>query len=162
LKITDENPLNEELKVLHRTIKKISSDIEKFSFNTSVSEFMICLNSLNDLKCSKRALLEPLVILLAPFAPHISEELWHILGHKTSIFDSALPIANDAYLVENEFEYPVSINGKMRLKITLPLDMTNPEIEKLVLAHVTTIKWLEGKPHKKIIIVKGKIINLVV
>jgi leucyl-tRNA synthetase len=162
LKITNENPLNEELKVLHKSIKKISSDIEKFSFNTSVSEFMICLNSLNDLKCNKRAILEPLVILLAPFAPHISEELWHILGHKTSIFDSALPMTNETYLVENEFEYPVSINGKMRLKIILPLDMGNTEIEKLVLAHETTVKWLEGKPHKKIIIVKGKIINLVV
>jgi leucyl-tRNA synthetase len=162
LKLSDENPGNEELKILHRTLKKISSDIEKFSFNTSVSEFMICLNSLNELKCNKRAILEPLVILLAPFAPHISEEIWESLGYKTSIFDAALPAANDAYLVENEFEYPVSINGKMRLKILLPLDMDNSEIEKQVLAREITQKWLEGNPPKKIIIVKGKIINLVV
>jgi leucyl-tRNA synthetase len=162
LKVSDDAPGKDELKVLHRTLKKISSDIEKFSFNTSVSEFMICLNSLNDLKCSKRAILEPLVILLAPFAPHISEELWQKLGHNTSIFYAALPEANDAYLVENEFEYPVSINGKMRLKILLPLDMSNAEIEKQVLNQEITQKWLEGKSPKKIIIVKGKIINLVV
>jgi leucyl-tRNA synthetase len=162
LKITDDAPANEELKVLHKTLKKISSDIEKFSFNTSVSEFMICVNSLNDLKCNKRGILEPLVILLAPFAPHISEELWQNLGHKTSIFDAALPQVNEEYLVENEFEYPVSINGKMRLKIVLPLDMPNSEIEKRILAEEITLKWLEGKPPKKIIIVKGKIINLVV
>ncbi len=162
LQLTDEVPSNEELKVLHRTLKKISSDIEKFSFNTSVSEFMICLNSLNELKCRNRAILEPLVILLSPFAPHIAEELWQNLGHSSSISDAELPTANEAYLVENEFEYPVSINGKMRLKILLPLDMENAEIEKQVLSHEITMKWLEGKPHKKIIIVKGKIINLVV
>jgi len=162
LKISDEAASGDELKILHKTIKKISSDIEKFSFNTSVSEFMICLNSLNDLKCSKRAILEPLLILLAPFAPHISEEIWESLGYKTSIFDASLPEVNEAYLVENEFDYPVSINGKMRVKILLPLDMSNEEIEKQVLANETTVKWLEGKPLKKIIIVKGKIINLVV
>jgi leucyl-tRNA synthetase len=162
LKISEEPASNEELKVLHKTIKKISSDIEKFSFNTSVSEFMICLNSLSDLKCNKRSILEPLLILLAPFAPHITEELWQSLGHNSSIFEATLPESNDAYLVENEFEYPVSINGKMRLKLLLPLDMANAEIEKRVLSHEITIKWLEGKPHKKIIIVKGKIINLVV
>ncbi len=162
LKISDEAASSDELKILHKTIKKISSDIEKFSFNTSVSEFMICLNSLNDLKCSKRAILEPLLILLAPFAPHISEEIWESLGYKTSIFDASLPEVNEAYLVENEFDYPVSINGKMRVKILLPLDMSNEEIEKQVLANETTVKWLEGKPLKKIIIVKGKIINLVV
>jgi len=162
LKVTDETPTSEELKVLHKTIKKISSDIEKFSFNTSISEFMICINSLNDLKCSKRAILEPLLILLAPFAPHITEEIWENLGNPGTIFDATLPEANEAYLVENEFDYPVSINGKMRVKILLPLDMDNTEIEKHVLANETTIKWLEGKPLKKIIIVKGKIINLVV
>ncbi len=162
LKLSGENPSKEELKVLHRTLKKISSDIEKFSFNTSVSEFMICLNSLNELKCNKHAILEPLLILLAPFAPHIAEELWQIMGHSGSIFEAALPAANEEYLVENEFEYPVSINGKMRLKILLPLDMDNTEIEKHVLAHEITAKWLEGKPPRKIIIVKGKIINLVV
>ncbi len=162
LKLNAENPSKEELKVLHRTLKKISSDIEKFSFNTSVSEFMICLNSLNELKCNKREILEPLLILLAPFAPHIAEELWQTMGHTGSIFDASLPAANEEYLIENEFEYPVSINGKMRLKILLPLDMDNAEIEKQVLAHEITTKWLEGKPPRKIIIVKGKIINLVV
>lgn len=162
LRVSDAEATKDELKVLHKTIKKISSDIEKFSFNTSVSEFMICLNSLNELKCNKLSILEPLVILLAPFAPHISEEIWENLGHKTSIFDAQLPEANDAYLVENEFEYPVSINGKMRFKILLPLDMGNAEIESKVLSHEITQKWLEGKPHKKIIIVKNKIINIVI
>jgi leucyl-tRNA synthetase len=162
LRLSDEAPAKEELKVLHRTLKKISSDIEKFSFNTSVSEFMICLNSLNELKCNKRAIHEPLAILLAPFAPHIAEELWQKLGHSGSIFDTELPSANESYLVENDFEYPVSINGKTRLKILLPLDFSNEEIENQVLSQEVTIKWMEGKPLKKIIIVKGKIINLVV
>ena len=162
LKVTGKEASPEELKVLHRTLKKISSDIEKFSFNTSVSEFMICLNSLNELKCTSRTVLEPLVILLAPFAPHIAEELWQVLGNIGSVFDTSLPAANENYLVENEFEYPVSINGKMRLKILLPLSMDNTEIEKQVLSNEIVIKWMEGKPLRKIIIVKGKIINLVV
>jgi len=162
LRLSQAEPTPEELKILHRTIKKICSDIEKFSFNTSVSEFMICLNSLGELKCNKRAILEPLLILLAPFAPHISEELWHHLGHTTTIFDATLPPVNESYLIENEFEYPVSINGKTRLKILLPLDLDNQQIEKNVMAHEITQKWLEGKSPKKIIIVKGKIINLVV
>ena len=162
LKISDEAPSKAELKILHRTLKKISSDIEKFSFNTSVSEFMICLNSLNDLKCNKRDILEPLVILLAPFAPHISEEIWQNLGHETSIFDACLPASDESYLVENEFEYPVSINGKMRFKILLPLDMDEKEIKKLVQDHEITKKWLEGKEPIKIIVVNAKIINLVV
>lgn len=162
LKVTGKEASPEELKVLHRTLKKISSDIEKFSFNTSVSEFMICLNSLNELRCTSRTVLEPLVILLAPFAPHIAEELWQVLGNIGSVFDTSLPAANENYLVENEFEYPVSINGKMRLKILLPLSMDNTEIEKQVLSNEIVIKWMEGKPLRKIIIVKGKIINLVV
>jgi leucyl-tRNA synthetase len=160
--ISEEAASAEELKILHRTIKKIARDIEQFSFNTSVSEFMICLNGLSELKCNKREVLEKLVLLLSPFAPHISEELWQNLGHAGSIFDARMPEHNENYLVETEFEYPVSVNGKMRFKLVLPLDISNVEAEKVVLEHPLAVKWLENKAPKKIIIVKGKIVNIVV
>lgn len=162
LKLTDDLPGPQELKILHHTLKKISSDIEKFSFNTCISEFMICLNKLSELKCHNRAILEPLIILLAPFAPHIAEELWLLTGNSSSIFDTRLPEAIESYLVENEFEYPVSINGKLRYKLLLALDLETVEIEKQVSTHENTLKWTEGKPIRKIIVVKGKIINVVV
>ncbi len=162
LSLSEEAATQEELRILHHTIKKVTNDIERFSFNTAVSEFMICLNSLGELKCNKRGVLENLVILLAPFAPHISEELWHDLGHEGSIFDAEMPVFDEQYLVENEFEYPVSINGKLRFRLLLSLDLPSKEVEKKVLEHPAAIKWLEDKPPKKIIVVKGKIINIVV
>ena len=148
-----------ELKTLHKTIKKVREDIENFSFNTSVAAFMICLNELGD--CSKREILEPLTALIAPFAPHIAEELWHAMGHETTVCDASFPEFKAEYLVENSFEYPVMINGKLRFKQEYALDMSDQDI----VAHIVTTegaqKWLEGKAPKKIIVVKGKIINIV-
>lgn len=160
--ISDTEPSREELKVLHKTIKKVEEDIDRFSFNTSVSEFMICVNELTALKCNKRAILEPLVIILSPFAPHIAEELWQLLGHKESVLKASYPAYDEQYLVENSFEYPISINGKVRMKMNFALDMPKEDIEKLVLASDTIKKWTEGKPPKKIIIVPGRIVNVVV
>jgi leucyl-tRNA synthetase len=159
--ITDEKPTPDELKVLHRTIQKTGNDVERFSFNTAVSSFMICVNELNDLKCHKRAILEPLVILLTPFAPHIAEELWHELGHNTSVCDAEWPEFKADYLVENSVLYPVSFNGKMRFKLELPAEMKAPDIEKVVLANEQAQKWIDGKSVKKVIVVQGKIINIV-
>ncbi len=160
--VTGEDPEGEELRILHRTIKKVSEDIEKFSFNTSVSEFMICVNGLTDLNCHKKAVLQDLVIVLAPFAPHITEELWHAMGNDGSVVNAAFPQYDEKYLIENDYEYPVSFNGKMRFKIRLPLDMPLKEIERQVVSHDIGQKWLEGKEPRKIIIVPGKIINVVV
>ena len=157
--VNDDKATPAELKSLHKTIKKISEDIENFSFNTSVAAFMICLNELGD--CSKREILEPLTALIAPFAPHIAEELWHAMGHTTTVCDARFPEFNAEYLVENSFEYPVMINGKLRFKQEYALDMSEQDI----VAHIVTTdgaqKWLEGKAPKKIIVVKGKIINIV-
>lgn len=152
----------EELKVLHKTIKKVREDIENFSFNTSVSAFMVCVNELTDLKCNKRAILEPLTILLSPFAPHITEELWSILGSTTTINDAKYPVHNEEYLVETSFEYPVSFNGKLRFKKLLPLNLNSKQIEEAVLADEQAAKFLEGKAPKKIIVVPGKIVNIVI
>ncbi|HEX5172308.1 MAG TPA: class I tRNA ligase family protein, partial [Cyclobacteriaceae bacterium] len=160
--ISEAEPSREEMKVLHKTIKKIEEDIERFSFNTSVSEFMICANELTSLKCNKRSVLEPLVISLAPYAPHVTEELWQMLGHKDSILNASFPKYDEQYLVENSFEYPISINGKVRAKMNFALDMPKEDIEKVVLASETIQKWTDGKPPKKIIIVQGKIVNVVV
>lgn len=160
--ISDDEPTNAEYKILHKTIRKIGDDIENFSFNTSVSAFMICVNELGELKCNKRKILSDLVVILAPFAPHIAEELWEKLGNTSSITYADFPKYDNKYLVENSFEYPVSFNGKMRFKIELPLNIPNSEIEKAVLANENSEKFIEGKPIKKIIIVPGKIINIVV
>lgn len=160
--VSDDAPTREELKVLHKTIKKVEEDIERFSFNTSVSEFMICSNELTSLKCNKRSILEPLVIVLSPFAPHICEELWQMLGHNDSVLKASFPKYDNQYLIENSFEYPISINGKVRAKMEFALDMPKEDIEKLVLASETVQKWTEGKPPKKVIIVQGKIVNVVV
>lgn len=162
LKLTDEQPSSEELKVLHRTIKKTADDVERFSFNTAVSSFMICVNELTDLKCNKRTILEPLLVLLAPFAPHMAEELWHRIGNKTTICDAQWPVLNESFLVENSFMYPVSFNGKTRFKLELPANLAAPEIEKAALENEQTQKWTEGKQVKKIIVVPGKIINIVI
>lgn len=160
--VSDEQPTSAEFKTLHRTIKKISDDIENFSFNTSVSAFMICINELSELKTNKRAILEPLTILLSPFAPHITEELWSLLGHTESICKTNYPEFKAEYLVEDSFEYPVSFNGKMRFKREISLTIDNKEIESIILNDPQTLKYTEGKAPKKIIIVKGKIINIVI
>ena len=157
--LTDEKATPAELKTLHKTIKKIREDIENFSFNTSISAFMICLNELG--ACHKREVLEPLTILIAPFAPHIAEELWETMGHEQTIFDAAYPIHDEQYLVESAFEYPVMINGKLRFKQTYALDMGPAEIQADIVTTEGAQKWLEGKAPKKIIVVKGKIINIV-
>jgi leucyl-tRNA synthetase len=159
--VSDSEPTRAEQTVLHRTLKKIEHDIEHFSFNTSVSEFMICVNELVSLKTNKRQILEPLVIALAPFAPHIAEELWEKLGHDKTVFDASFPKYNEEYLRENSFEYPISINGKVRAKMEFALDMPKEDIEKVVLASDIVQKWSEGKPPKKVIVVQGRIVNVV-
>lgn len=159
--VSDENATRAELKVLHKTLKKIEQDVENFSFNTSVSEFMICVNELTSLKTNKRSVIEPLVIGLAPFAPHIAEELWEKLGHKQTVFDSTFPAYKEEFLKEDSFEYPISINGKVRAKMEFALDMPKEDIEKVVLASETVQKWSEGKPPKKVIVVQGRIVNVV-
>ena len=161
LNITEEEPTSEMYKSLHKTIKKVTEDIENFSFNTSVSQFMICVNELSTLKCNHRKILEPLAIVISPYAPHIAEELWSQLGHDGSISTVAFPICNSNYLVESEKEYPVSFNGKMRFTIKLPLDLAVQQIQEIVLADERTIKQLEGRIPNKVIIVPGKVINLV-
>ena len=160
LLVNDEKATPAELKSLHKTIKKISEDIENFSFNTSIAAFMICLNELGD--CSKREILEPLAALIAPFAPHIAEELWHeALGKTTTVCDAEFPQFNAEYLVENSFEYPVMINGKLRFKQEYALDKSQDDIAEHIVTTEGAQKWLEGKAPKKIIVVKGKIINIV-
>ena len=159
--VTEASPSPEELKVLHKTIKKVQDDIERFSFNTAVSSFMICVNELNDLKCHKKAILEPLTILISSYAPHIAEELWKNLGNSTTVSKANFPIFEEKYLIEKSFDYPVSFNGKMRFNLSLPLDLTKEEIEKAVLNHDKTEHYTEGKPLKKLIVVPGRIINIV-
>jgi leucyl-tRNA synthetase len=159
---TTGTPTPEELKVLHKTIKKIEDDTERFSFNTAVSTFMICVNELTDLNCNKKEILEQLLILLTPYAPHISEELWNQLGNTGSILDAAYPKFEEKYVTESSKEYPVSVNGKVRTNITIAMDAEQPEVEKIILANDVIQKWLEGKQPKKIIFVKGRMINVVV
>ena len=161
-KVSEETPSKEEFKILHKTIKKMEEDMSNHTFNTSVSSFMICVNELTALKCTKRGILEPLAILVSPYAPHIAEELWSLLGHSTSITLATFPEFKEEYLVESNFEYPVMINGKMRAKLNLPLSLTKEEIEKEIMSNETVQKWLEGNAPKKVIIVPGKIVNLVI
>ena len=159
--VSKEKATKEELKVLHKTIKKVQEDIESFSFNTSVSTFMIAVNDLTALKCNKRAILEPLLVLLSPYAPHISEELWNKLGNKKSISTADFPVFDAKHLVESAKTYPISFNGKMRFTLELSLDLSKEEIEKAVLENEKTIAQLEGRTPKKVIIVPGKIVNIV-
>lgn len=159
--VSEDAPTKAELKTLHKTIKKITEDIERFSFNTSVSNFMICVNELTDLKCHKRATLEPLLILVSPYAPHIAEELWEKLGHSESIAFAEFPVCEESYLIEDSFNYPVSFNGKMRFNMELAANLSPQEIEKLVLEAEQTHKYLEGKQPKKVIVVPKKIVNIV-
>ncbi len=158
--VTDEEPTKEMYKSLHKTIKKVTEDIENFSFNTSVSQFMICVNELTQQKCHHRSILEPLAVIISPYAPHIAEELWSLLGHEGSVSKVPFPKFEEKHLVESSKEYPVSFNGKMRFKIELPLDLTAEQIEEIIMADERTQAQLQGKTPKKVIIVPGKIINL--
>ncbi len=161
--ISNEEPTKAEYKALHKIIKKVEDDIERFSFNTSVSAFMICVNELTDLKCNKIKILQDLVIVLQPYAPHIAEELWCLMGQpKGTISYASYPVFNPEYLVESEFAYPVSVNGKTRLNLPLALDLDAKEVEDLVLANEEVQRYIDGKPIRKIIFVKGKIINIVI
>ena len=162
LVVTNETPTSAELKVLHKTIKKIEEDTERFSYNTAVSAFMVCVNELTDLKCHKRDVLEPLLIMLTPYAPHISEELWHLLGNETLVLDATFPTFEQKYVTETAKEYPISVNGKMRTQIVIDLEADQKQVEEIVLQNAVVQKWLEGKTPKKIIYVKGKMVNLVV
>ncbi|HJS01791.1 MAG TPA: class I tRNA ligase family protein [Flavobacterium sp.] len=159
--VTNEEPTKDNLKSLHKTIKKVTEDIENFSFNTSVSQFMICVNELSTQNCHSRAILEPLAIVISPYAPHIAEELWSLLGNQGSIAAVDFPVFDEKHLVESEKEYPVSFNGKMRFTINLPLDLTKEQIEEIVMKDERTQKQLDGRTPNKVIIVPGKIINLV-
>jgi len=160
--VSDAAPTKAELKALHKIIKKVQDDIERFSFNTSVSSFMIAVNELTELKCNKRGILQELVVVLSSYAPHIAEELWALLGNTGSISNAAYPEFDPAHLVEDEFSYPVSVNGKTRLNLNLSLTLEAAEIEKLVLADDQVQKYLEGKTPKKVIVVKGRIVNIVI
>jgi leucyl-tRNA synthetase len=162
LNISDEEPTKEELKVLHKTIKKVADDIERFSFNTTVSSFMICVNELTDLKCNKQSILADLSKLISPYAPHLAEELWSILGNTETISYQPFPEFKEEYIKENSYSYPVSFNGKMRFKIDLPIDMPKDEIEKAVLNAEEAQRWIEGKTIQKIIVIPNKIVNVVV
>ncbi len=160
--VSGEEPSADELKILHRTLRKVERDIESFSFNTSVSEFMICVNELSALKCNKRKILQPLVIALAPFAPHITEELWSKLGYTESVHQSDFPRWDESYLQESTINYPISVNGKVRAQMQFSADMPREDIEKAVLASEVIQKWTQGKLPRKIIVVPGKIVNVVV
>ena len=159
--VSDEEPTAEEWRTLHKTLKKVESDIEHFSFNTSVPAFMICTNELTAMKCNKRAVLEPLVVALSPFAPHVAEELWQLLGHDESVTTATFPAWEERYLTEDTFDYPVSFNGKTRFRLTMPLTATPAEIEAAVKAAPEAAKWLEGKTVRKVIVVPKKIVNVV-
>ena len=162
LNISNEEPTKEELKSIHKAIKKTQEDLERYSFNTPVSIFMICVNELTALKCNKKAILSDLCLIISPYAPHICEELWQKLGNKESISFSKFPKYNPKFLVENNHKYPVSFNGKMRFILEIPVKTSKEEVEKQVLKNEKTLKYLEGKTPKKIIVVPGKIVNIVV
>ena len=161
VKVTDGAASKDELKSLHKLIKKVTADIENFSFNTSVSAFMICVNELTSLATSKREILKPLLILLSPYAPHIAEELWHAIGEEGSVVTAEWPELNEAYLVEDNFTYPVSFNGKTRFMLSLPVTLTPQEVEAAVLSAPEAEKWLEGKTPRKVIVVPKRIVNIV-
>ncbi|MNE52359.1 Leucine--tRNA ligase [compost metagenome] len=160
--VSEEEPTKAELKALHKIIQKVQEDVERFSFNTSVSSYMICVNELTALKCNKRAILEQLVITLSPYAPHITEELWGLLGHEAgSIIHTSFPEFKAEYLVEDAFDYPISINGKVKTKLHLSLTLEAADVEKAVLESSDVAKYLDGKTPKKVIVVKGRIVNVV-
>jgi leucyl-tRNA synthetase len=162
LHVTDDAPTKPELKVLHATLKKVTEDIEKMSFNTSVAQFMIAANELGSLKCNKRSVLEPLVVALAPFTPHIAEELWEKLGHSGSVTTAKWPQWQAEHLVEDSFSYPISFNGKTRLQLEFPIALDAKSVEEQVLANPEVQARLEGKAPKKVIVVPKRIVNIVV
>jgi leucyl-tRNA synthetase len=160
--VSDESGNEKEMRVLHKAIKRIREDLERYSFNTCISTFMIAVNELTDLKCTKKSVLEPLVILIAPFAPHFAEELWEKLGNPAgSITQQTYPVYDETFLVESNFDYPISFNGKMRTKINLSLQLSSKEVEDYVLGLEEIQKWMENKSPKKVIVVPGKIVNIV-
>ncbi len=161
--VSDSEPGKAELKSLHKIIRKVEEDVERFSFNTSVSSFMIAVNELTDLKCNKRSILQDLVIILSPYAPHICEELWTMLGNKAGTLSyAAYPQFNAAYLIEDEFAYPISINGKTKMNLNISLSLEPKDIEAAVLANADVQKYLDNKTPKKVIVVKGRIVNIVI
>lgn len=160
--LTDGEPSREELKTIHKLIKKVTGDIENFSYNTSISAFMVCVNELTQLKCHNRSVLADLVVVLAPFAPHVAEELWHVLGNTTTVCDAKWPQFNEDYLKEDSVTMAVSFNGKARFNIQVPVDMPAADVEKMAMEHEGAAKWLDGKTVKKVIVVPGKIVNIVV
>ncbi len=162
LQVEDKEPTREELKSIHKLIKKVTYDIENFSYNTSISAFMICVNELNSLKCHNKSVLSQLIIVLAPFAPHITEELWHVIGNDTTICDAQWPVHNEDYLKEDNVTYAVSFNGKARFNIEVAVDTPREEVEKIALSNEAAGKWMEGKTIRKIIVVPGKIVNIVI
>ena len=162
MQLTDEKPSADALKSVHKLIKKVTGDIETFSYNTSIAAFMICVNELTSMKCRAREVYEPLIVLLAPFAPHIAEELWHVLGHDTTVCDAQWPTWNEEYLKESTVKYGVSFNGKNRYTIEVPVDTPREEVERIALADAGAERWLAGKQPKKIIVVPGKLVNIVV
>ena len=162
MQLTDEKPSAEALKSLHKLIKKVSGDIETFSYNTSVAAFMICVNELTSMKCRAREIYEPLVVLLAPFAPHIAEELWHVLGHDTTVCDAQWPTWNEDYLKESTVKYTVLFNGKPRYNIEVPAGTAQDEVQRIALSDEGAARWLDGKQPKKVIVVPNKIVNVVV
>ena len=159
--MVNDKPSSESLKILHKTIKKINDDIENFSFNTSVSAFMICVNGLSSIKCNNRSILESLCVLLSPFAPHISEEIWNKLGHNESISFVNYPECNPVYIKENNVEYPVSFNGKLKFKLVQESSLDIHQIKQNIIIDQRTNNYLDGRGIKKIIVVPGKIINIV-
>lgn len=160
--VTDGEPTADNLKSIHKLIKKITADIENFSFNTSISAFMICVNELTQQKCHNREVLTQLVILLAPFAPHVCEELWHALGNEITVCDAQWPVHNEEYLKESNVTYAVSFNGKARFNIEVPAEMSSDDVQKVALANENAAKWTEGKQIVKVIVVPRKIVNVVV
>lgn len=160
--VNGEEPSEAEWRILHKTIKKVGEDTERFAFNTAVSQFMICVNELSSLRCSRRAVLEPLLVLLTPYAPHIAEELWHALGHEDSILDAAYPAYDERFLQQDSITYPVAVNGKTRAQMSFPAGASAAELEKAVVGSEALSKWLDGKTPKKVIIVPGRMINIVI
>ena len=159
--VSDDKPTKDNYKSLHKTIKKVEEDIERHSFNTAVSTFMICINELTEQKCNSREIISHFTILLSAYAPHIAEEIWQKLGNTTSVTMASFPQFNATYLVESEINYPVSFNGKMRFEIQLPTDMSKDDVEVEVMKHEKTTHYLEGKTPKKVIVVPKRIVNIV-
>ncbi|MGZ5133512.1 MAG: class I tRNA ligase family protein, partial [Flavitalea sp.] len=160
--VTSGKATDAEWKVLYKTLKKVEEDTERFSFNTAVSSFMIGVNELNDLKCHKKEVLEKLLVALAPYAPHVSEELWHLLGNTETVLNAPYPVIEEKYLVESSKNYPVAVNGKTRTELNIALEATQQQVEELVLNNDVVKRWLEGKPPKKVIYVKGRMVNVVI